>query len=174
MRVIRGNLFDTGLTVLAHQVNCQSTMGSGVAAQVKRLYPGAYRAYLQKINDLSPRGALGKASVYFGSKKIIMNVYGQFDYRRAGSVGLTMLDELFTQFTDYAAFKSGMIDGIETIRDFIADNCLEATETFSIAIPYKIGCAHGGADWGEIEAILTEIEDECNVEFVAYKLEAEI
>lgn len=166
MRVVRGNLFDTGLVVIAHSCNCQRVMGSGVAAQVKRLYPGAYKAYVKKIDELSPQGAFGKASIYVCPERIIMNIYGQFDYCRGWSSGING-----GQFTNYEAFRSGLIDGISLIRDFAANSRFEKTKSFSIAIPYKIGCARGGADWGEVEAILCDIEEKCNVEFIAYKME---
>ena len=89
-----------------------------------------------------------------------------FDYCRDWNSGING-----GQFTNYEAFRSGLIDGISLIRDFAANSRFEKTKSFSIAIPYKIGCARGGADWGEIEAILCDIEEKCNVEFIAYKME---
>lgn len=150
MKVINGDLFDTTLPIIAHQVNCMRTMGSGVAKQVREKYSGAFKVYEEKLKEKEPRKVLGTSSVYFGADKVIMNIYGQFDYRRTPVIGFSSSFDFLNQFTDYDAFRSGMVDGIAQIRDFVADSTLPSVEKLQIAIPYNIGCDRGGGDWEEM------------------------
>ena len=40
-----GNLLDAQTAVIAHQVNCQGVMGSGVAKQIRDKWTNVYTAY---------------------------------------------------------------------------------------------------------------------------------
>lgn len=42
IKVINGDLFTSDARIIAHQVNCQGKMDSGVAQQVKNKYPNVY------------------------------------------------------------------------------------------------------------------------------------
>lgn len=170
MKVVNGDLFDTILPIIAHQTNCMGAMKSGVAKQVKEKYSGAFKVYKEKLKEKEPEKVLGTSAVYFGVDKVIMNIYGQFDYRHTPVIGLSSSFDFIEQYTDYDAFRSGMIDGIAQIRDFVADSTLPSVEKLQIAIPYRIGCDRGGGDWEEMKKILLDIERIYNVEFTAYKL----
>ena len=39
IKIIDGNLFDSKAKIIAHQVNCQGKMNSGVAKEVRQRYP---------------------------------------------------------------------------------------------------------------------------------------
>ena len=47
MKIIykKGNLLDAQTDVIAHQVNCQGVMGSGVAKQIKEKWPDVFKQY---------------------------------------------------------------------------------------------------------------------------------
>src|SRR5688572_21119765 len=47
---LRGDLFQTKAEVIAHGVNCRGAFNAGVARQVRRLFPSAYAAYMEKLN----------------------------------------------------------------------------------------------------------------------------
>lgn len=47
----KGNLLDVQSGVIAHGVNCQGVMGSGVALAIKQKYPAAYSNYHKKCKD---------------------------------------------------------------------------------------------------------------------------
>ncbi len=47
IKIIEGDLFCSDARIIAHQVNCQGKMGSGVALQVKRKYPNVYNEYMK-------------------------------------------------------------------------------------------------------------------------------
>ena len=57
IKTVEVNLLEAKERCICHQVNCQGVMGSGVALQIKRKYPQAYKDY--KILDSLPSG--GKA-----------------------------------------------------------------------------------------------------------------
>ena len=46
IRVVKGNLLDAREIVIAHQVNCQKKMNSGVAKAIREKYPEVYEKYL--------------------------------------------------------------------------------------------------------------------------------
>ena len=45
VQVIEGNLFDSHAHIIAHQVNCQGAMNSGVAKQVRERFPHVFEMY---------------------------------------------------------------------------------------------------------------------------------
>ena len=133
------SVFDTYASIIAHQVNCQGVMGSGVAAQVKRKYPEAYRAYKDFCDENAHYkvGLLGKAQLCTvsynpdGTPRIyVANLFGQLDYGR---------NKCYV-YTDYVALRQ----------------CLTALSQFAkqenliIAMPYKMGCDRGNGDWDRV------------------------
>ena len=53
IKIIDGNLFDSKAKIIAHQVNCQGKMNSGVAKEVRQRYPHVYRDYALLYESLS-------------------------------------------------------------------------------------------------------------------------
>lgn len=53
IKIIEGNLFDSKAKIIAHQVNCQGKMNSGVAKEVRQRYPHVYRDYALLCESLS-------------------------------------------------------------------------------------------------------------------------
>lgn len=137
IRTINDDLFYTECRYIAHQVNCQGVMGSGVAFQVKQKFPNAYKEYLYLIDKhkKEPRKLLGVSQICsLENNKNIINMYAQYNYGANG------------RFTDYEAFYKciEMINHALTSKD-------------SIAMPYMIGCGRGGADWGIIKFMLEKV-----------------
>jgi len=56
----QGDLFASGLTALAHGVNCRGVMGAGIAAQFRDRYPGMYESYRRRCL----RGAIRPGEVF--------------------------------------------------------------------------------------------------------------
>lgn len=59
IRIVDGDLFAArDVDIIAHQVNCQGVMGSGVALQVRKLFPDVFDGYksLVSIADKAPEG----------------------------------------------------------------------------------------------------------------------
>ena len=137
IHLIKGNLFDTDSTVIAHQVNCQGVMGSGVARQVKEKYPEAYDKYQEECFNKAPNLLMGTVDIIPSRSDvhIIANMYAQNDFGYNGQ-----------RYTNYEAFY----------------RCLEnlnqsLLKEYSVAFPYRIGCDRGGADWDIILQMITSV-----------------
>jgi O-acetyl-ADP-ribose deacetylase (regulator of RNase III) len=61
--------------VIGHGANCFSTMGAGIAKQIKKVYPDAY--YADVYSDFSPIQKLGNITT--NEAETIINIYSQFE-----------------------------------------------------------------------------------------------
>ena len=136
IRHLQSSVFDTYASIVAHQVNCFGTMGSGVASQVKQKYPDAYKeykAFCDKNKDSRIRmlGAVQMCPVSRfpdGSPRIyIANLFAQYNYGRDKN----------TVYTNYEALRRCLL----SLSKFASES------NRIIAIPYKMGCDRGGGDW---------------------------
>ena len=70
--------------IIVHGCNCQNTMGSGIARQVKERYPEAFQADYEYDNDTKYRfnklGNYSIAKIFSESNFFIVNAYTQFHY----------------------------------------------------------------------------------------------
>lgn len=89
----KGNLIDmaeTGLfDVIVHGCNCQNTMGSGIAKELRARYPGVYQADCIATKQWhNPVAKLGNFSTYTnavnGNLFVIINAYTQLHYLPRG------------------------------------------------------------------------------------------
>ena len=129
--------------IIAHGVNCQGKMNSGVAKQVRAQYPKAYEEYMK---------------LYLTGDSDESFIFGRFcDPNRANQLlGLsqivkdkdTFIANLFTQnFYGKDGAKYADQTSIHTALLHLAHS-VQYTEFLpkSIAMP-KIGCGFGGLDW---------------------------
>ena len=159
IKIIDGDLFTTDAKFICHQVNCQKRMGSGVALQVREKFPHVYREYCKVA---SPE-MLGQVQIipikekYLGydcgsllvlyKEQWICNMFAQDNYGYDGKL-YTDLDAL------ERCFKH--MNGRICERN---NNC-RAT----VAMPWKIGCCRGGANWDEVYQMIDKIFEYQNVE----------
>lgn len=143
---LKGDLLDNHGCVICHQVNCQKTMGSGVAKQIKDKWPEVAQAYqMYFINNPAP---LGKTQlVKTNDGHVIANMYAQDKFGYDGK-----------RYTNYEAFASCL----EELDSKLADGT-------SIAFPYKIGSDRGGANWEIIRTMIQNILTNKNI--YIYRLE---
>lgn len=139
MKYIKGDLIRDGenFDVIGHGCNCFGTMGAGIAKDVKRIHPGAYKVDLETM--YGSKNKLGTYSEFDTGKFVILNLYTQYKYTR------TDVD------ADYDAIRSCM----ERIRVNYGG--------MKIGLPL-IGAGLAGGDWKIIEKI---IEDELGNEDVS-------
>ena len=119
--------------VIGHCANCFCTFGAGIALGIKNQYPEAYIADCETISgDLNK---LGKISFVETISPIIVNLYGQYDYkgRRQGKIDL-----------DYVALKSSL----KLMKDKYSGK--------KFGLP-MIGAGLAGGDWNIIEKIIEEV-----------------
>lgn len=159
VKIIDGDLFTTKARIIAHQVNCQGVMGSGVAKQIRQCNPQMFLNYARhcaaaKRTGWSPLGTnlilhtdadadsyVPGTMVYTGQyicNMFAQNMYG-YDGRR-----YTNIDALRSCFTKLAQYARE--DGL------------------TVAMPYKVGCVRGGANWEVVYKMIEEIFRDVNVE----------
>ena len=134
--IIDGDLFNTKAKYICHQVNCQGKMGSGVAAQIREKFPEAYEDYNKLCSMTKNKEVLlGEVqTVHCKTGVVICNLFGQLNYGYNGKT-----------FTSYDAFKNA----IDWLNRYIPDG-----ET--VAMPFRIGCGLGGADWNRISKMIEQ------------------
>lgn len=130
------NIFDGDAQAIIHQANCQNTMGSGIAKQIRARYPEAYAAdCLTTAGDARKLGHFSWVKTKDG-KFYIYNCYSQFKYG---------LDK---RHTNYEAIFTGLTG----IKSHAESRGLE-----TLSLPHLMGCKLGGGDWRIVNAIITSI-----------------
>lgn len=141
IQVIDGNIFEHTSQCIIHQANCHNRLGSGIAAQIRILYPEAVDVdNTTKYGDISKLGTFTSAVGKDG--KIIYNLYGQYNYGNQ------------KRQTNYEAFYKGM----ESIH---VDAMTKKLETASV--PYNIGCGLANGSWNVIESMIRDIWENSNI-----------
>ena len=139
----KGNLLDVTSGVIAHGVNCQGVMGSGVAKAIREKYPLAYRTYLKKVQKCvefnnNTSALLGQVQfcstsdneVFTGPNVVVANCFTQDFY---GTDKRHVNYEAVAKCFQTLYVRSGMYGQLN--------------------IP-KIGAGLGGGDWSVIESII--------------------
>ena len=132
-----------------HGANCQSTMGSGIAKQIRQKLAPLY--YLDQYDNRT-------ATQKFGSYSAV--VVGQVDDKIKIGVNL------YTQFNPGANFDSiALRNSLKAFRYSIP---VEKRVDMTLYLP-KIGCGIGGGDWKDVEPIMKKELADFNVVLVEYK-----
>ena len=148
-----GNLLDAQTDVIAHQVNCQGVMGSGVAKQIKEKWPIVFELYSQ-FWDYEGEGekCLGKClmvDISCGFGKWIANLFGQDFYG------------LDRRYTNYEALYTSL----ESLKKQMEQEFL-----ISVAFPYKMSSDRGGADWNIVLAMIESVFKNTDITIEIWKL----
>lgn len=130
-KIVTGDLIKqaTDFDVLLHGCNCFCTMGSGIAAQIRRVYPEAYEVDCETIKG--DRFKLGTITYTKNTNPTIVNCYTQYGFNPK------------TKPLDYSALRSCMK---EVALKFKGKK---------IGMPL-IGCGLAGGDWNAVEKIVKE------------------
>lgn len=129
---IKADILATECKHIAHGVNCQDKMGSGVAKVLYTRYPRVKSSYHEFCFNTPLEIRLGEVQSAIHGDIVIYNCFTQFNYGYDGQ-----------KYVSY-----------EAVREcFKALNLHLKGET--LAIP-KIGAGLAGGDWSEIEAIINE------------------
>ena len=141
--VVKGNLLNASEKIIAHQVNCQKKMNSGVAKAIKEKWSNVFEKY-QKTEP-----TLGFVDFILVDNHYVANMYSQDNYGYDGK-----------QYTNYDSFRQ--------CCKTIVENCRNMTKKYTVAMPYKIASDRGGADWDKIMDIL--LEEFTDIDLTLYKL----
>lgn len=147
VRIVRGDLLETNVPYICHQVNCKGVMGAGVARQIADKWPSVFRDYKRLCDKTKNKSSL-LGTVQFcetsegsggAQSPVVINIFGQFDYGRNGV------------YTDYSALS----------RAFKELNSRLKGKT--IAFPHGIGCGLAGGDWMDVEQLIVKCMPDCDV-----------
>ena len=155
MKIIycNGNLLDAQTDVIAHQVNCQGVMGSGVAKQIRDKWPRAYDNYVSYCYDYitCTHELLGECQlVQVNDNQHVANLFGQNYYGRDGK-----------RYTSY--------DGIYDALASLAVQMMSAGMK-SLALPYNMSSCLGGADWNVVLTMIESVFKNTDVTIEIWKL----
>lgn len=124
---IKGNLLDTEIKTIAHGVNCQDVMGSGVAKAIYTKYPEVKEDYHNCAGN-----TLGEVDeICTNGYHTIYNCWTQFYYGRKN-----------IRYVNYFAI-------CQCFREMIKDGVQE------VAIP-RIGCGLAGGDWDIVRELIND------------------
>lgn len=136
---IKGNLLDTKIKCIAHGVNCQNVMGSGVAKAILTKYPEVKESYHNFCTEMThkvingPEDLLGMVGeVQCSDGKLVYNCFTQENFGYDG--------EMYVSY-------------IAVAKCF--DLLNKEFGVKEIAIP-KIGCGLAGGDWKKMKDIINE------------------
>lgn len=170
MKYVKGNLLDLAeqgqFDIVVHGANCQNTMNSGIAKEIRERFPKAYLAdQVTEKADIDKMGCFTQAYIdgvryehplkdfgfdefeaderTEGARKIrysftILNAYTQYTYGYDDK-----------QYVDYNAVKQAFKQ-IKLLYD------MNPQASLRIGIP-KIGSKRGGGDWNVIEKIIDDM-----------------
>lgn len=148
-----GNILDADEEIICHQVNCKGTMGAGLALQIKKKWPQAYKSYKDACLATNSKRLLGLAQlVKCDGGKIIANVFGQNGY------GTEKVH------TDYDALQNGLRDVFEAVK------YNPRYQGYRISIPYKIGCGLAGGNWDIVYKLIDDLSKYYQVDVIMYKI----
>ena len=146
-----GNLLDAQTDVIAHQVNCQGVMGSGVAKQIKEKWPKVFEEYKKYCYEIWAHQVLSSCLlVSIDNKQYIANLFGQARYGRDGK-----------RYTDYEALY-------KSLERLVAQ--MISNDKKSVAFPYKMSSDRGGADWNIVLAMIESVFKDTDITIEIWQL----
>ncbi|HDR4736827.1 TPA: DUF1273 family protein [Bacillus cereus] len=151
----KGDILRSDCDVIMHQANARSTMGSGIAKQIRAEFPIVYE--VDCASPLSPEQKLGTftfANVQNNGKSIeIVNLYGQLNYGADRKL-----------YTVYEALESALFGYLSNRLDREGN-----LSHLKIGVPKYMGCARAGGDWNVVTGILEEATKQFNISIHTYE-----
>ena len=149
---VQGDLLEANVNYICHQVNCQGKMNSGIAKQIRRLWPEAYNEYIlwhKNYNDMSGLEQSAMRSGPTTSELMLGNILiHAMDYNR--SIIHMAAQEHYgydsKRYTSYDAFWACLGE----IKNSIPKGS-------KIGFPARIGCVRGGANWEVIKTMIEQV-----------------
>jgi O-acetyl-ADP-ribose deacetylase (regulator of RNase III) len=122
---IRRNVVDVKMGIIAHGVNCNGALGSGVAGALRRKWPEVYYNFKSQPTGRRMLGEVRFVHINDMPGLIVANCYTQESYGRDGKryASLDAIEKALSKVFDYA----DMYD-------------------WWVFMP-RIGCGLGGLDW---------------------------
>ena len=141
----KGDLLSVQEGIIAHGVNCQGVMGSGVALAIRRKYPEAYLSYIEYIENFQ--------NLYSDQEFETKSLLGCMQITHTENENL-FIANCFTQ--DFYGTDRRHVN-YEAVAQSFSELELY-TYLGTLHIP-KIGAGLAGGDWKVIEAIINSVYD---------------
>lgn len=132
---IQGNILDTELKYIAHGVNSQDVMGSGVAKVLFKKYPDVKKRYHEYCNVVEIERRLESVCSTQIQKdgKVIFNMFTQYNYGYDGK-----------RYVNYAAI-------VQCLTKIVNQGTVKV-----LAIP-RIGFGLAGGDWEIVKQLINDV-----------------
>lgn len=135
---IEKDIVTVGMGIVAHGVNCQGKMGSGVAKAIRDKWPEVYEAYRTNPTGRAMLGTCHLVQIEENDSLFVANLYTQVFYGYGGG-----------RYADSEAVRRSL------------DQCAMYAEIYDLPIIMpKIGCGLGGLSWeSDIKPIVESISE---------------
>lgn len=129
-----GSIFDCPATVLVSPVNCEGTMGAGLAREFARRYPDVEQAYIKHCRN--GQVVIGHVNLYpVGNRTRVVACFPtKYKWKEPSRI-------------EY------IIGGLRSLVSKLDDNI--GGHNDSIAIP-ALGCGLGGLSWSEVKPLIVQ------------------
>ncbi len=131
---ISGNLLTSDCNIMLHQVNSCGKFASGIAGQIREMFPQVYLDYMTAYRN--GRLTLGNIVITYLPKLTFVSMCAQATYGRTG------------KHTNEEAFRL-CCNRVKLLID--------STPGKKVGVPCGIGCGLGGASWSVIRNIIDEV-----------------
>ena len=171
INVIDGNLFDSKANFIVHQVNCQGTMGSGIARQVADQFPHVESEYLKYLRhcDKNHQNALGTCQyVPVDVWALTMTDTMKNNNITAYDIDYQYIVNMFGQNT----FGDGLRTDLKAVKKAMADIRDKAQSIgATVAMSWKIG-SYTAQEWEDVYTIIKKTfgNSDVDVEIWRYDL----
>ena len=156
---IKGDIVELGkegrYEAIVHGCNCFHTFGAGLAPQIKKAWPEAFKADLHTIKG--DKAKLGNFSTYYdeGRDLYVFNLYTQYGFDRvAGQPDV-----------DYLAVANAFTRLNKLVPSLTCNS--PQTENNIVGIP-MIGAGLAGGHWQAISTIIDLATPDLSLELVVY------
>lgn len=151
IKIIDGNLLDSDADLILHQVNCQGKMNSGIARAIREKWPKVFEKYSEFCSTDYEK--LGRClPVKVSDKQWVINMFSQENYGYDGKL-----------YTSYDAVNQCL----SNLKSYMFVNGFKR-----LALPYKMCCCRGGANWGVIMALIKANFEKTDISIDIYKLDS--
>jgi O-acetyl-ADP-ribose deacetylase (regulator of RNase III) len=159
LKIVDGSLLDSDCQYVAHQCNCYSRRGAGLASAIFKAFPWAdvYSNRSERGNDAALFGSITVHGDPKRNPRYVINIYGQLKPGKP------------SEGRDSAASR---LEAFGKALDQIAG----LPELKPIGFPYGICCGLAGGDWNKYERLLKDFAEqvgERGVSAILYRLSQE-
>lgn len=131
------SILEADEVAIAHQVNCQGKMGTGIAKVLYTRWPKVKSDYLSLFQNKFHESYLGHVQGVEVDGKVVFNCFSQNGYGRDGK-----------KYTLYPYVNVCM-------NKLLVE--MDKRDIDKVAIPAYYGCGNGGGDWGAVKGIIDSV-----------------